>query len=213
MAEQECNDCPLTKLYGNAVFRHLSAIFRWVDPVESVLVFLVVNFFYLVIVYGDYSVLTLVCTVHCAAIVVCATWAACNLLLSLATKKAKENTLTAKLGSASLEFDSAALAEFITLIASAKLAVARKILFFEDPYFSIKMFHVFFLLAQIGNYLSGITLLYLGALVLFVVPKIYEMKQKEIDSAIGLATTKYTEVRGTVLAKIPPGIRQKLKLD
>lgn len=48
---------------------------------------------------------------------------------------------------------------------------------------------------------------------LFVVPKIYEMKQKEIDSAVGLATTKYTEVRGTVLSKIPPGIRQKLKLD
>lgn len=72
----------------------VSAIFRWVDPVESALVFLVANFFYLVITFGDYSVLTLVCTVHCAAIVVCATWAACNLLLSLATKKAKENTLT-----------------------------------------------------------------------------------------------------------------------
>lgn len=61
--------------------------------------------------------------------------------------------------------------------------------------------------AKIGNWFHFLTFVYMGVFFAFVFPKVYTMKQKEIDNFAGIAIahmkTSYQTIEQALLSKIP----------
>ena len=89
---------------------------------------------------------------------------------------------------------------------------------------------LFWVIAQIGKWFSGTTLIYLGTsntshliylqltnyiflvtLIAFIWPRVYKFKQPEIDRIAKLALDKYNHFYGLALSKLPPAIKTKLE--
>lgn len=62
-----------------------------------------------------------------------------------------------------------------------------------------------------GNRIRGINLLLALVLYLFTVPKVYEMKKKEIDQIIEMIQGKVTQQVDQLVQKIPPQYKEKLE--
>jgi len=65
------------------------------------------------------------------------------------------------------------------------------------------------LAATIGDWFSGITLLYLGTLASFIWPRLYEEKKTEIDHWFNIALTEGDKYLQLALSKLPPAIAQR----
>jgi membrane protein YdbS with pleckstrin-like domain len=70
------------------------------------------------------------------------------------------------------------------------------------------------LICFFGNRVSGITLVYVVFLYLFIIPKVYQMKKKEIDELFEKVLIKGKEQLSLLVDKLPPSLKvyvEKLK--
>ena len=63
----------------------------------------------------------------------------------------------------------------------------------------------------LGNRISGITLLYIIFLYSFTIPKIYEMKKKEIDELWLKFIEKFKEQYEKLIEKLPPSFKENVE--
>jgi len=85
----------------------------------------------------------------------------------------------------------------------------EKFFFCTDSLFSLRFAFYFYLGATIGNWFDFVTIFYLGLLVSFIWPRLYEEKQKEIDQVFGIAKDQCNNYLQLALSKLPPAITAK----
>lgn len=90
------------------------------------------------------------------------------------------------------------------------LEVKRNVLV-EDFVDSLKSLLFLYLWYYIGKNISGLTLLFLGLVGLFTVPKIYDIYRKEIDGAIKQMRLKYEDFYSRLIDRIPGTKKRNFK--
>jgi len=85
------------------------------------------------------------------------------------------------------------------------------ILFFTCWKKTLKFLSLLQVACFFGNRMRGLNILLLLTIYQFTVPKIYEMKKKEIDQIFGIVQEKVTQQVDQLIAKIPPQYKEKLE--
>ncbi|ESP02876.1 hypothetical protein LOTGIDRAFT_230377 [Lottia gigantea] len=79
----------------------------------------------------------------------------------------------------------------------------RRLFLIEDLVDSIKFGILLWLLTYIGSWFNGMTLIILGVVAIFTLPKVYETYKVQIDNYVGMATTQINKVMTQVQEKVP----------
>jgi len=79
----------------------------------------------------------------------------------------------------------------------------RSVFLVEDIIDSLKFVVFFWCLTYVGSWFNGLTLVILGYLAFFSLPKVYEMHKAQIDQYLNLVFGQISEIVNKVKAKIP----------
>ncbi|XP_065332335.1 reticulon-3 isoform X2 [Cloeon dipterum] len=85
----------------------------------------------------------------------------------------------------------------------------RRLFLVEDLVDSIKFGVLLWVLTYVGAWFNGMTLIILGFIGAFTLPKVYENNQAQIDQYLDIARSKMAEVSNKVKAAIPLGKKDK----
>jgi len=171
-AEQESDpSCPqrgqrlpfVTSVKSSPFYAQASAILHWHDPVQSALLFGIGNFFFFLITYGDYTVLTLLSYLALALIFVCGAYVNGTLLRSHLKKEKAENPFATKLKNPyeASKYTLEPHADCIIGLINDVVFLWTSVLYFTDTMFSLKIAIFIWTLSVLGKLFSGITLLYM----------------------------------------------------
>jgi len=86
---------------------------------------------------------------------------------------------------------------------NATLNKLRSVFLVEDIIDSVKFVVFFWCLTYLGSWFNGLTLVILGYLAFFSLPKVYEMHKAQIDQYLNLVFGRVSEVVQQIKAKIP----------
>jgi len=195
----------VTALKSSPFFAQLSALLHWNDPVQSGLVFGIINFFFFLITYGEYSVLTLVSYLALALIFVCGAYVYGTMLRAHFKKEKIENPFQAKLSDpyVATKFSLEPHGDSMIGLINDAAHLWRSVLYFTDASFSLKFAFAIWVLSVLGKLFSGLTLLYMTFLTAFIWPRIYQEKQAQIDEVYALAAGKINHYVTLALSHLP----------
>ncbi|CAK1549299.1 unnamed protein product [Leptosia nina] len=106
-----------------------------------------------------------------------------------------------------------ALAASATAHHNAALHELRRLFLVEDLVDSLKFGVLLWCLTYIGSCFNGITLVILGWIALFTLPKAYEMNKAQVDANLELARAKINEITAKVRAAVPLGRKTESEKD
>jgi len=196
----------------NPLYPEASYILHWRDPIRTGLLFGIFNFAFFLITYGEYSILTLITYCALALLVVAFAYANGSILFAKYIQGlVAENPLSSRWSNAEplpryvveKQLDS------IWNFANAVLEVSRDVFYCNFPILSIKVASILFVLSLFGKWFSGLTLLYIGVVIAFVWPRIYEEKKELIDQYWKLVNEHVDTYTLLVLSKIPKMDKRK----
>jgi len=195
----------VTPLQSSPVFNQVSGLLHWNDPVQSALVFGIGNFFFFLITYGEYSILTLFSYLALALIFVCGAYVYGTMLRAHFKKEKAENPFQAKLSNpyVASKFSLEPHAESIIGLINDFAQLWRDVLYFTDSTFSLKIAFAIWVLSVLGKVFSGLTLIYMTFLTAFIWPRIYHEKKAQIDELYALAESKIQHYVALGLSKLP----------
>ncbi|CAH2075852.1 unnamed protein product, partial [Iphiclides podalirius] len=104
-----------------------------------------------------------------------------------------------------------ALAAAATAHLNAAAHELRRLFLVEDLVDSLKFGVLLWCLTYVGACFNGITLIILGWIALFTLPKAYEMNKAQVDANLELARAKINEITAKVRAAVPLG--RKVETD
>jgi hypothetical protein len=185
----------------------VSYILHWRDPIRTGLLFGIVNLAYFLIIYGEYSVVTLFN--YCALALLATAFAYAYGLIAWARYvqgNVIDNPLSSRWASSKIVVSRTVIEKHVDAVynlVNATLEVLRDIFYCSFPFLSLKFAAIFLVLALFGKWLCGITLAYLGVLVLFVWPRLYEEKKQLIDQYYKLAQDQIQTYVTLAFDKLP----------
>jgi len=203
---------PFIDSFKASPFWHqVSATIHWHDPVQSALIFGIGNFFFFLITYGEYTVLTLLSYLALALILVCGAYVNGIQLRAHFKKEPVQNPFQANLQNPyqASKYTLEPHAEAIIGIINDVVYVWTSVLYFTDTVYSLKVALFIWILSVIGKLFSGTTLLYMTFLTAFIWPRIYQEKQVQIDQMYELALAKINFYVQLALSKLPIGKKKK----
>ncbi|CAH0750006.1 unnamed protein product [Diatraea saccharalis] len=103
------------------------------------------------------------------------------------------------------------LAAAATAHLNAALLELRRLFLVEDLVDSLKFGVLLWCLTYVGACFNGITLIILGWVALFTLPKAYEMNKPQVDANLELARAKINDITNKVRAAVPLGRRAEDK--
>ncbi|XP_071570763.1 reticulon-1-A isoform X4 [Temnothorax nylanderi] len=89
--------------------------------------------------------------------------------------------------------------------ANAAVSELRRLFLVEDFVDSLKFGVLLWCLTYVGSWFNGMTLIIIGVVALFTLPKVYETNQDQIDQNLALVQAKINEITAKVKAAIPLG--------
>ncbi|KAK0089725.1 hypothetical protein PV325_005872 [Microctonus aethiopoides] len=89
--------------------------------------------------------------------------------------------------------------------ANAAVSELRRLFLIEDFVDSLKFSVVLWCLTYLGSWFNGMTLIIIGVVALFTLPKVYETNKAQIDQNLALVHGKINELTAKVKAAIPLG--------
>lgn len=89
--------------------------------------------------------------------------------------------------------------------ANAAVAELRRLFLVEDFIDSLKFGVVLWCFTYLGSWFNGMTLIIIGVVALFTLPKVYETNKAQIDQNLALVHGKINEITAKVKAAIPLG--------
>ncbi|EGI64255.1 Reticulon-1 [Acromyrmex echinatior] len=78
--------------------------------------------------------------------------------------------------------------------ANAAVSELRRLFLVEDFVDSLKFGVLLWCLTYVGSWFNGMTLIIIGVVALFTLPKVYETNQEQIDQNLALVQTKISEI-------------------
>ncbi|KAG7306456.1 hypothetical protein JYU34_009092 [Plutella xylostella] len=105
------------------------------------------------------------------------------------------------------------LAAGATAHLNATVSELRRLFLVEDLVDSLKFGVLLWCLTYVGACFNGITLIILGWIALFTLPKAYEMNKSQVDANLELARAKINEITAKVRAAVPIGRKAESEKD
>ncbi|XP_072939247.1 uncharacterized protein Rtnl1 isoform X2 [Epargyreus clarus] len=105
------------------------------------------------------------------------------------------------------------LAAAATAHLNAAVSELRRLFLVEDLVDSLKFGVLLWCLTYVGACFNGITLIILGWIALFTLPKAYEMNKAQVDANLELARGKINEISAKVRAAVPLGRKAESDKD
>jgi len=199
---------------GNPIHEDVIQILLWKDPTRSGILFGIVNLFYFLITYGEYTLLTLFSYLFLTLLLNCFFYA--NYVVYKASwlqGKRVENPLKERFKNANFHISRQHVDKhvdtFIRLV-NHSIDLVRDAFYCTDNLLTMKIAFYFYLLAQLGTFFFDSTLVYLVILAYFIWPRLYLEKHKEIDQAYDIAYQQGKVYFELGLSKLPPAITSKL---
>jgi len=196
----------LASLRSDPLYTTVSDIVHWRDPIRSGLVFAIIVLGWFLVSIAEYAVTTLVAYLYLGLFL------ASFALVQYSNVSGKPHLFKERFGEIAdvLPLEQArGHAETSYRLVDSLTLLARDALFFTDVAFSLKALGIVITLAILGNLVSLPNLLFIKAVFLFAVPRIYEEKKVQIDELIAKASAAVHEKLAPVLSKVPV---EKLKL-
>jgi len=201
-------------LRANPLYSEASRILHWRDPVKTGLIFGIFNFFYFLVTFGEYSLVTLVSYLLLALLSVCFVYVNYVVLrASWFQGKRVENPLREKFKDADFHISRATIdqhAQTLVDLINTTVDKLRDAFYVSNNLYTLKVAGLLYVAAVIGKWFNDSTLLYLATLGFFLWPRLYEEKHTEIDHFYGIAVTQANNYYQLGLSKIPPHIRDKV---
>ncbi|XP_046734131.1 reticulon-1-A isoform X6 [Diprion similis] len=97
------------------------------------------------------------------------------------------------------------IADVAVAHANAAIAELRRLFLVEDLVDSLKFGVLLWCLTYLGAWFNGMTLIIIGVVALFTLPKVYETNKTQIDQNIDLVRGKINDLTSKVKAAIPIG--------
>jgi len=202
-------------LKGDPIYEEASVIVHWRDPVRTGILFGIVNFFYFLLTWGEYSFLTLMSYLFLTTLLICFSYANYVVLkASWIQGKTVENPLKERFKNATFHVSRQHIDRHVDTairLANHTIDILREPFYCTDTLLSLKFVLYFYLLATLGTWFLDSTLVYLGLLGAFIWPRLYEEKKKEIDQGYGIAMAQFQTYYELVVSKLPPAISSKLQ--
>lgn len=200
-------------LKENPAYNDLSKFVHWRDPIRTGLFFGIFNFFYLLLTWREYTVVSLLSYMSLAMLLVCFAYANFVVLKAKWIQgKNAENPFKERFQDETFHLSrETAVKHLDTVIDLINVGIdrCREVFYCTNNILSLKYAAYFYITATVGTWFSGATLLYLAALVLFIWPRLYEEKQKEIDHYYALAMANVEKYIQLGLSKLPPAVTNK----
>ncbi|XP_015600736.1 reticulon-1 isoform X2 [Cephus cinctus] len=202
------NKDPVEDIAPKEIFREMglvAALIYWRDPKKSGIVFgailgvlLSLAYFSLISVLAYLSLLTLTGTVAFRIYK--------NVLQ--AVQKTSDGHPFKDILDVDLTLPAEKVHEFADVaVAHANAAVTelRRLFLVEDIVDSLKFGILLWCLTYLGSWFNGMTLIIIGVVALFTLPKVYETNKTQIDQNLALVRGKVNEITAKVKAAIPLG--------
>jgi len=197
-------------LQANPLYNEVSKIVHWRDPIRSGLLFGIGNFFFILSTWGEYSIITLVSYLLLSLLTVCFGYSNYVVLrASWLQGKKVENPFKERFKNKKFQITKETIDVHVhTILDLLNLAIDeyQDVFFITDNLHSLKYALYFYIAGTIGDWFSGITLLYLVMLGFFIWPRLYEEKKKEIDHIYGIAQQQASVYFQLGLSKLPPAV-------
>lgn len=205
-----------TEILKNSVFYEgATKILYWREPITTGLLFGIFNFFFFLITWGEYTVLTLISYLLLSLLGVCFGYVNFIVFKASWTQNKKiENPFKEKFKSATFHVPRDVCDKVINTIfelINHTIDELRETFYCTDHFRVLRFAGLFYFLAILGNWFSGTSLLYLVILFSFIWPRLYEEKKREIDQGFNLAKDKIRITLDNLINKLPPNIQSKLK--
>jgi len=204
-------------LKANPLFSRVSELVNWRDPWKSGIVFGIVLLSYMLLGWLDYTVVTLGSYLLLALLGVCYVYRGfVHLKSTWLLGKAAENPFLQNFKGVDFHVTKEdANRHLETVLDLTNLTIDRftEVFFITNYVRSLGFAALFYAVAIVGNWFSGLTLLFLGLLEAFVFPRFYEEYKTQIDSYVERGTSEYKKYLAIGMSKLPPVILQKLSLD
>jgi len=199
---------------SNPAYDDVSQIFHWKDPFKSGLLFGIFNFFFFLISWGEYTVVTLVSYLLLALLAVCLGYSNYVVLkASWIQGKHAENPFKERFKNAKFHMSKQTAQKHLdTFVDLVNLTIDnfRDVFYCTSTALSLQYLGYFFALATVGKWFSGLTVIYLTLLTFFVWPRLYQEKQKEIDQIYAIAMEQIGKYVHLGLSKLPPAVTARL---
>jgi len=191
-------------------YEDVSKIVHWRDPFRTGLLFGIFNFFFFLITWGEYTVITLTSYLLLALLAVCFIWANGIVLrgryyLHQEVENPFKDRYKKKIANSMFQKEKAEEIMATSLeLTNLTIDVFRDVFYCSNNILSLKFALGFYFVATIGSWFGGATLIYLALLALFIWPRLYEEKQKEIDHYCEVARCQVNTYINVALQKIEP---------
>ncbi|XP_014238999.1 reticulon-1-A isoform X3 [Trichogramma pretiosum] len=94
---------------------------------------------------------------------------------------------------------------------NAGVSELRRLFLVEDFVDSLKFGILLWTLTYLGAWFNGMTLVIIGVIALFTLPKVYETNKTQIDQHLGAVKAKVDEITAKVKAALPIGKKEEKK--
>jgi uncharacterized membrane protein len=211
---QEPRQTYISIIKSSPFYADCSKIFHWRDPIKSGLLFGIFNFFYLLITWGEYTVITLMSDLLLALLAVC--FGFVNYVVLKARwidGKNVPNPFKARFKSSTFHVSRSTLIQHVDTVldfTNLTIDLFRDVFYCVNPIFTAQAAGILYVTATIGNWFSAATLMWLVLLGFFIWPRLYEEKQQEIDTYWGIAKREANVYIQLGLSKLPPAVTSKL---
>jgi hypothetical protein len=203
----------LSIIQNDPSYNDVYSILLWKDPVKSGVLFGIFNFYFFLITWAEYTVVTLTSYLLLALLIVCLAYS------NFIVKKALflqgmviQNPFLERFKDdkhhISKETIQKHLETFADLI-NLTLDYFQNIFYCLNNVESLKFVLYFYIVAFVGFYFSGLSLIYLIVVALFVWPRLYQEKKKEIDFTYQKVQTFVSNNLDQLLSKIPPSVSSR----
>mmetsp|Transcript_25914 Transcript_25914/g.35979 ORF Transcript_25914/g.35979 Transcript_25914/m.35979 type:complete len:266 (+) Transcript_25914:213-1010(+) len=174
------------ELRANQAYQRLSSLLHWSDPIESFLIFGILNFFFFLITFGGYSVTTLISYVLLCLLLACGVFVNGS-LLSASNKKLRkmDNPIKKHWTAPTVELSPREVeqcVELVLLVLNRTYTELREIYSCTHNIRSLRFALCLIILSIIGNMFSGCQILYIAINSLFIWPKVYAKNSQKVEN-------------------------------
>jgi len=194
-------------LSSRHIYKEVSRILLWREPVESGLIFGIINFTVYLLTCGGYSLITLSSYTLLSVLLVGGAYVYGSQLKARFSGGNFQNPLIARFKNSNLKISKDNFDEIIEIIVESVNLCEDKFraaFLHTDPIETLKFAGIVFAASIVGKYISIVTIFVIVVWFAFVWPKVYELYHKEIHHYHGIAKGHVNQHLEKVLASIPP---------
>jgi len=200
-------------LQENPLYHDVSKLFHWENPLKSGLLFAIFNFFFFLITFGEYSILTLGCYLLLALLIVCFLYVNYVQLKGAWNKKQTENPFKELFKNSKFHVSETTANQITkTCLDLFNLGMDwfRDVFYCTNIALTLKWAFYLYLLAWVGCLFSDVTIIYFAILALFIWPRLYEEKGREIDRGVQFVKAQAQHYVQFAISKLPSNVQEKL---